>query len=85
MAKIAKLVTFSFITRVIIDDNISESDQMDQAIEQAKPRIIEKINNDEMYDNFEKMENDTEIPYSKGSDYFSSLEDRDKRERFGLE
>lgn len=61
MKKVAMLVTFSFVTRVIVDEDASEED----IVNAAKEGIQEKVNNDELWDNLDKIEEDEECPYSE--------------------
>jgi hypothetical protein len=59
MGKVAKLVTITMSTRVIVDENASESD----IIELASIRMSEKIQH-EFNENLESIEDDTECPYN---------------------
>jgi hypothetical protein len=58
MEKVAKLVTITMTTRVIVDENASESD----VIEQASIKMSEKIQH-EFNENLESIYEDTECPY----------------------
>ena len=58
MTKVAKLVTISLMTRVIVDENATD----EQIVEAAKSKFIEKINN-EALENLEDIVEDTECPY----------------------
>lgn len=58
MGKVAKLVTITMSTRVIVDENASESD----IIELASIRMSEKIQH-EFNENLESIVDDTECPY----------------------
>jgi hypothetical protein len=58
MGKVAKLVTITMTTRVIVDENASESD----VIEQASIKMSEKIQH-EFNENLESICEDTECPY----------------------
>ncbi|GIV43874.1 MAG: hypothetical protein KatS3mg035_0997 [Bacteroidia bacterium] len=58
MAKVAKLVCFSLMTRVIVDENATE----DEIIEACYPKIQDKIDNRELGDNLESIKEDIEIP-----------------------
>lgn len=58
--KVAKLVLFSLMTRVIVDDNSSD----EEIVEKAKAGIQEKIDN-ELIENLESIEDDKEVPYGK--------------------
>lgn len=59
MGKVAKLVTITMTTRVIVDENASESD----IIELASIRMSEKIQH-EFNENLESIVDDTECPYN---------------------
>ena len=59
MGKVAKLVTITMSTRVIVDENASESD----IIELASIRMSEKIQY-EFNENLESIEDDIECPYN---------------------
>jgi hypothetical protein len=59
MAKVAKLVCFSLMTRVIVDENATE----DEIIAACYPKIQDKIDNRELGDNLESIEEDEEVPY----------------------
>jgi hypothetical protein len=59
MGKVAKLVTITMTTRVIVDENASESD----VIEQASIKMSEKIQH-EFNENLESICEDTECPYN---------------------
>lgn len=60
MKKVAKLVTVSFITRVVVDEDATN----EEILETAKPNYIEKLNNNELLDNLDRIEDDTECPYN---------------------
>jgi hypothetical protein len=59
MAKIAKLVTVSLMTRVVVDENATD----EQILDQAKANFQEKIDNNELGDNLEEIVDDTECPF----------------------
>jgi len=63
MAKIAKLVAVSLMTRVIVDENLSEDELLEEAMKQARPQFIDKIANDGLGDHLESIEEDTECPF----------------------
>ena len=56
--KVAKLVYVSMVTRVIVDENASETD----ILIQAQSKFIEKIEN-EIHENLEEIVDDIECPY----------------------
>jgi len=58
MAKKAKLVTFSFITRVVVDEDASD----EQIVEIAKSKIQDKLDNNELMENLDDIKDDLEIP-----------------------
>jgi hypothetical protein len=59
MSKVAKLVTITMKTRILVDENASESD----IIELASIRMSEKIQY-EFNENLESIEDDIECPYN---------------------
>ena len=58
MSKIAKLVTISLITRVIVEDTATD----EQILEVARPKFLNQINS-ELSENLESIVEDTECPY----------------------
>lgn len=63
MSKVAKLVYVSLVTRVIVDDNASDS----EILMKAQMKFIEKIEN-EIYEHLEEIVDDTECPYDENLD-----------------
>jgi hypothetical protein len=63
MTKVAKLVTVTFITRVIVDENASD----EQIFEAARPTLKQKAA-EEMFENLESIVDDTECPYNPETD-----------------
>jgi hypothetical protein len=59
MSKVAKLVTITMKTRIIVDENASECD----IIELASIRMSEKIQH-EFNENLESIVDDIECPYN---------------------
>ena len=59
--KKAVLVSFSLMTRVIVDENATD----EEIVAKARPRIQARINNDELGENLESVEDDEEIPYGE--------------------
>lgn len=57
MKKVAKLVYYSFVTRVVVDDDATEDD----IITESKRKILEKVNN-ELSENLEDIVDDEECP-----------------------
>lgn len=64
MGKVAKLVVTTFITRVVVDENVS----LEEIAELIKPKLLDKINNNEVAENIETMLPDEECPYENDSD-----------------
>jgi hypothetical protein len=58
MAKVAKLVYMSMVTRVIVDEDATE----DQIIQASKDSFVEKVRN-ELGENLEEIVDDEEVPY----------------------
>jgi len=58
MAKVAKLVYMSMVTRVIVDEDATE----DQIIQASKDSFVEKVLN-ELGENLEEIVDDEEVPY----------------------
>ena len=63
MAKVAKLVAVSLLTRVIVEDTASEG----AILTAAGPRFIGKIHTD-LEDNVEYIVDDTECPFDPEKD-----------------
>ena len=63
MAKTAKLVTVSLITRVVVDDTATDDD----IIQQSKQKFIDTINSS-LGDHIEDIEDDDECPYDPQRD-----------------
>lgn len=57
MAKVAKLVTITLMTRVVVDENESEENIFDKARPMLKLKAEE-----EMWENLESIEDDKECP-----------------------
>lgn len=67
--KIAKLVTVSFTTRIIVDTEHFNADDISAQYEQMiEENILNKINNGELIENIEFIEDDTVLPYDKDFD-----------------
>lgn len=58
MKKVAKLVTVVLTTRVVVDENASDENIFEAAREGLKTKAKE-----EMFENLDKIEDDTECPY----------------------
>lgn len=63
MAKIAKLVAVSLMTRVVVDESATEAETLDA----ARVQLIDKLKTD-LSDNLEYIEEDTECPYDPETD-----------------
>ena len=63
MGKVAKLVCVSLMTRVIVEDGLSEEDELAEIAEQVKPQFVDKIMNDGIGDHLESIVDDTECPF----------------------
>jgi hypothetical protein len=61
--RVAKLVMVSLMTRVIVDDNLTEEQELEQIAEQAKAAFVDKIMNDGIGDHLESIEDDEECPF----------------------
>jgi len=59
MSKVAKLVSVSLMTRVIVDEGASES----EILELAGIKLAEKIQH-ELTEHLEEIEDDVECPYN---------------------
>ena len=51
------------MTRVIVEDNLSEDELLEEAMKKARPQFIDKIVNDGLGDHLESLENDEECPF----------------------
>lgn len=65
--KTAKIVYVSLATRIIVDSNLTEEEQIEEAIRQSKMKLIDKIEN-ELYENIQDIFEDTECPYDEQFD-----------------
>ena len=63
MKKIAKLVTVSLMTRVVVDEDATDT----QILEQAKGHFIDKINT-ELNEHLEEILDDEEVPFDEAFD-----------------
>ena len=57
--RVAKLVCVSFVTRVIVDENAT----LDEIMNEARPKLINKVLN-ELSENLEDVIEDKEVPYN---------------------
>jgi hypothetical protein len=60
--KVAKLVEFSLLVRVVVDENATD----DEIIEKCYSKVQDKINNRELGDNMVSCEADEEMPFGEG-------------------
>lgn len=71
MKKIAKLITVTFVTRVIVEEN---DDDMSACIE-AKPKLLNLLNDaNNILENIESIVDDTECPYNPETDETGEIE-----------
>lgn len=63
MAKVAKLVCVSLMTRVIVEDGLSEDDELDAIANQVRTNLVDKLTNDALGDHLESIELDEECPF----------------------
>lgn len=63
MAKVAKLVRVSFVTRVVVEDTATD----EQILAEAKQDFQYKLNN-EINDNLDEISEDEESPYNAEND-----------------
>lgn len=71
--KVAKLVYVSMVTRVIVDENASET----EILIQAQSKFIEKIEN-EIHEHLEEIIDDEECPYEvEYLDIYGSISDKE--------
>lgn len=62
MARVAKLVYVSIMTRVIVND----TDDEEAIMKKARPHLVQKLQEDGLLDHVESIEDDEEIPFGKG-------------------
>ena len=83
MAKIAKLVLVSLMTRVIVEDTATA----EEIVAAAKPNIQAKLDNNELYENTEEIMDDTEMPYDPNIELtpeeLAILKKREDKNKFG--
>lgn len=63
MKKVAKLVTVSLTTRVVVNEDASEQDIIDK----ASKNLVDKVHN-ELMENIEAIQDDIECPYDEEID-----------------
>ena len=63
MAKVAKLVVASFITRVVVEDTATH----EETVEAARQGIAAKVGN-ELFENIEAVIDDKEMPFDPDTD-----------------
>lgn len=70
MGKVAKLVTITLTTRVVVDENATENDIMTLAL----PRLTDKLIN-EPFEHLEEIIDDVEVPYDHLYDEYPFFDD----------
>lgn len=63
MAKVAKLVCISLITRVLVEEELSKDEELDAIADEVRAKCIGQISNDAIGDHLESIELDEECPY----------------------
>lgn len=63
MSKIAKLVTFEIITRVVIDETRDPDKDIELVYQEARKNILSDPDGHICMDNMTRFYNDTECPY----------------------
>lgn len=63
MAKVAKLVCVSLMTRIVVEDNLTEEQELEEIRKQAYPNFFTQLNEDGVGDHLESYEDDEECPY----------------------
>ena len=63
MAKVAKLVCISLMTRVIVEDNLTEDEELTAIADQVRKQCVDKIINDGIGDHLESIEPNEECPF----------------------
>jgi type III secretion system FlhB-like substrate exporter len=59
--KVARLVTISLTTRVIVEDTATD----EEILQEAKENYLNKIYNDELLENLMEINEDEEMPFSE--------------------
>jgi len=63
MGKIAKLIGVSLMVRVIVEDNLSEEEELDAIATNVRKKCVDQILNDGIGDHIESIEEDEECPF----------------------
>ena len=63
--KVAKLVYISMITRVIVDEGATDEEILDA----ARPEFLNKVKDESLGENLEKIVDDEECPYDPAFDH----------------
>ncbi len=63
MAKVAKLVYITLVTRVIVEDNLPQYEMLESVHDELKTKFSMKILNGEISENLEKITLDKVCPY----------------------
>ena len=69
--KVAKLVLVEFLVRVIVDENYTD----DQLTEKIKVKVLDKVNNNEIFENLTEVKDDEEVPYQIGEEFEVAIGD----------
>lgn len=68
MAKVAKLVCLSLMTRVIVEDGLDDDAELEAIADQVRANCIDKLRNDGIGDHLESIELDEECPFGTSPD-----------------
>lgn len=63
MAKKAFLVVTTFMSRIVVDEDLENEDNYSELVSQTEERILEKIRNGETSENIEDVFLDEDVPY----------------------
>lgn len=63
MAKKAFLVVTTFMSRIVVDEDLENEDNYSELVSQTEERILEKIRNGETSENIEEVFLDEDVPY----------------------
>ena len=69
MAKVAKLVYISLMTRVVVEDNLTEDEELEAIADQVRVQCVDKIMNDGIGDHLESIELDEQCPFDPELDF----------------
>ena len=63
MEKVAKLVTMSFTTRILVEDNLSEDEELMAIADEVRKKVSDQLLNDGIGDHVTEIETDEECPF----------------------